>query len=242
MIALQDLFKTFDGENFALSNLSFDVRTGEILVILGSSGSGKTTLLQLLNRLIEPTSGEILYKGRPVTDITPIDWRRSLGNVFQNPSLFPHLTVADNISIVLRLLGVPSKKRYTRACELLSLVNLDPETYADRMPDELSGGQQQRVNVARALANDTEILLMDEPFSALDAVNRDSLQQEVLELNARFKKTVIFVTHDIPEALRLADRIAVMHHGRLEQIDSKEEILKNPATCFVQELMAIAQN
>jgi osmoprotectant transport system ATP-binding protein len=203
---------------------------------LGGSGSGKTTTLKMINRLIEPTSGAIEVDGQNVLAQDPVELRRSIGYVFQGIGLFPHMTVGENVSIVLRLLGRDKQEQRSRAEALLSLVELDPKEYLERFPADLSGGQQQRVGVARALAADPAYLLMDEPFGALDALTRDTLQQEVLRLKERLGKTIVFVTHDIFEALTLADRIAVMHEGQLEQVGPKEEILAEPATEFVKGL------
>jgi osmoprotectant transport system ATP-binding protein len=239
MISLKHVSKSFDSDlHFAVDDVSFDVREGETLVLLGSSGCGKTTLLKLTNRLLEPTSGTVEVDGEDIAGQDPISLRRSIGYVFQGIGLFPHMTVEENVGIVPRLLGWPSEKRRERARELLATVGLDPETYAGRFPEELSGGQQQRVGVGRALAADPAYLLMDEPFGALDALTRDALQQELLALKERLQKTILFVTHDIFEALALGDRIAVLHTGRLEQIGTREEILQQPATDFVRELFA----
>jgi len=238
MIVLRDVWKSFDGgKTFVVKGVSLEVAKGETLVLLGSSGSGKTTTLKMINRLIEPTRGTIEVDGRNVKEIDPIELRRSIGYVFQGIGLFPHMTVAENVSIPLRLLGRPKNERRKRAEELLALVGLDPKVFADRYPDELSGGQQQRVGVARALAADPEYLLMDEPFGALDAVTRDALQQELLRLKEKLRKTIVFVTHDIFEAFLLADRIAVMHEGRVEQVGTREELMRKPATEFVRSLL-----
>ena len=239
MISLQRVSKSFDdGRSFAVDDVSLDVREGETLVLLGSSGSGKTTLLKLTNRLLEPTAGTIEVDGEPIAGQDPVSLRRRIGYVFQGIGLFPHLTVEENVAMVPRLLGWPAPRRRERAHELLRLVGLDPEIHAGRFPEELSGGQQQRVGVGRALAADPAYLLMDEPFGALDALTRDTLQQELLALKGTLKKTIVFVTHDIFEALTLGDRIAVLHAGRLEQIGTKDEILKDPATAFVRELFS----
>jgi len=239
MISLKHVSKSFDGgRSFALADVSFDVLEGETLVLLGSSGCGKTTLLKLINRLLEPTSGTIEVDGEDIADPDPIALRRGIGYVFQGIGLFPHMTVEENVAMVPRLLGWPKQKRRKRTHELLEIVGLDPETYAGRFPEELSGGQQQRIGVARALAADPAYLLMDEPFGALDALTRDALQQEMLVLKERLKKTIVFVTHDIFEALALGDRIAVLHEGRLQQIGTREEILEEPATDFVRALFA----
>lgn len=237
MIVLDGVSKSYDGgRSYAVRDLSLEVREGETLVLLGSSGSGKTTALKMVNRLIEPTSGSITLDGQNVFDRDPVSVRRSIGYVFQGIGLFPHLTIQENVAIVPRLLGWSSTRRDGRAQELLDLVGLAPNEYADRFPDELSGGQQQRVGVARALAADPDYLLMDEPFGALDALTRDTLEREVLDLKERLGKTIVFVTHDIFEALTLADRVAILHAGRLEQVGSKEEVMRQPASDFVREL------
>jgi osmoprotectant transport system ATP-binding protein len=237
VIVLEGVSKSYDGgRTFAVRNLSLEVREGETLVLLGSSGSGKTTALKMVNRLIEPTSGSITLDGQNVFDRDPVSVRRSIGYVFQGIGLFPHLTIQENVAIVARLLGWSSARRDRRALELLDLVGLPPHEYADRFPDELSGGQQQRVGVARALAADPDYLLMDEPFGALDALTRDTLEREVLNLKERLGKTIIFVTHDIFEALTLADRVAILHAGRLEQVGTKGEVLRHPASDFVRQL------
>jgi len=239
MISLSHVTKAFDPtEPPAVDDVSFDVRRGETLVLLGSSGCGKTTLLKLMNGLLRPTSGRVEVDGEEVGSQDPISLRRSIGYVFQGIGLFPHMTVEENVGIVPRLLGRPPDERRLRAHELLRVVGLDPAAHAERYPEELSGGQQQRVGVARALGGDPECLLMDEPFGALDALTRDTLQQELIELREELQKTIVFVTHDIFEALTLADRIAVLHEGRLEQIGTGEELLRSPATDFVHRLFA----
>jgi osmoprotectant transport system ATP-binding protein len=237
MIRLIDVSKSFDeGQSYAVRDLNLEIAEGETLVLLGSSGCGKTTTLKMINRLIEVTSGIIEVDGKSILDQDPVELRRSIGYVFQGIGLFPHMTVEENVSVVLRLLGKPSKERRERARELLDMIDLDADQYVDRFPKELSGGQQQRVGVARALAANPNYLLMDEPFGALDALTRDTLQQEVLRLKERLGKTIVFVTHDIFEALTLADRIAVMHEGNVEQVGTKDEILSSPATDFVKGL------
>lgn len=237
MIALHNVSKSYDGgRTFAVDNVSLEVEHGETLVLLGSSGSGKTTALKMINRLVEPTSGSITIDGRDIADSEAVTLRRSIGYVFQGIGLFPHLTIRENVGIVPRLLGWSAKERRRRTFELLELVGLPPQQFADRFPDELSGGQQQRVGVARALAPDPDYLLMDEPFGALDALTRDALEAEVLDLKDRLAKTIIFVTHDIFEALTLADRIAILHDGRLEQVGSRDEVVRRPASDFVRDL------
>jgi len=236
LIRLEHISKVFPNGTEAVRDLSIEVLRGETLVLLGSSGCGKTTTLKMINRLLEPTGGDIQVDGRSVLKTDPVELRRSIGYVFQEIGLFPHMTVRENVEIVPRLLGWPSAKRGQRALDLLELVGLEPDEHAGRLPDELSGGQQQRVGVARALATDPAYLLMDEPFGALDALTRDSLQQELLALKEKLTKTIVFVTHDIFEALTLGDRIAILHKGRLQQVGTKEEVLGKPATPFVREL------
>lgn len=236
MIRLDQISKSFNqGRDWAVRDVTLEVREGETLVLLGSSGCGKTTTLKMINRLIEPSKGSIFIDGQDVLRQDPIELRRHIGYVFQGIGLFPHMTVAENVEIVLKLNGVDSAARRQRSAELLNTVGLG-DNYADRLPRELSGGQQQRVGVARALAAQPKILLMDEPFGALDAVTRDDLQTELLRLKEKLNKTIVFVTHDIFEAVRLADRIAVLHEGRLEQIGTAQEITDAPAGDFVREL------
>jgi osmoprotectant transport system ATP-binding protein len=239
VIQLQDVSKSFDGgSTFAVRNLSLSVATGETLVLVGSSGCGKTTTLKMINRLVAPTSGTVEVDGMDVLQQDPVQLRRAMGYVFQGIGLFPHMTILENVEIGLKLNGWRGAKVPRRAAETLDLVGLPPEQFAYRLPEELSGGQQQRVGVARALAHDPEYLLMDEPFGALDALTRRTLQQELAALNQRVRKTIVFVTHDILEALLLGDRLAVMHEGRLEQLAPKEEVLARPASCFVRDLFA----
>lgn len=239
MIVFENVSKSFgNGAAFAVKEVSLEVRTGETLVLLGSSGSGKTTLLRLVNRLIEPTSGRVTLAGDDIAGQDPVQLRRRIGYVFQGVGLFPHFDVAANVAIALRLLKWPRKKRMQRANELLELVGLNPATYAHRYPDELSGGQRQRIGVARALAGDPAFLLMDEPFGALDAITRHALQTELIALKRRLQKTVVFVTHDLQEAMMLGDRIAVMHQGRLEQVGLPTELVNQPKTDFVRNLFA----
>jgi osmoprotectant transport system ATP-binding protein len=239
MIVLEGVEKSFDGgATFAVRDLTLEVADGETLVLLGSSGSGKTTALKMINRLIDPTGGRIEVDGHSVFERNPVELRRSIGYVFQGIGLFPHLTVEENAGIVPRLLGWPSDRRRQRTRDVLESVGLPHAEYAARFPDELSGGQQQRVGVARALAADPAYLLMDEPFGALDALTRDTLQQELLAWKSRLEKTIIFVTHDIFEALTLADRLAILHEGRLQQVGTKEEVVREPANAFVRDLFA----
>ncbi len=237
MISLKNVRKSFDdGKSYAVGDVSFAVQEGETLVLVGSSGCGKTTTLKMINRLLDATEGTIEVDGENVSDQNPVELRRAIGYVFQGIGLFPHMTIGQNIEIVPRLLGWASHKRRDRAEELLDMVGLSPAQFYGRYGDELSGGQQQRVGVARALAADPAYLLMDEPFGALDSLTRDTLQQELVKLKERLRKTIIFVTHDIFEALALGDRIAVMHEGKLEQIGTQEELLAQPATQVVRDL------
>ncbi|MCC7408401.1 MAG: ATP-binding cassette domain-containing protein [Phycisphaeraceae bacterium] len=222
----------------AVDAVSLEVVEGQTLVMLGSSGSGKTTTLKMINRLIEPSAGTIEVDGCDVRGQDLYELRRSIGYAFQGIGLFPHMTVRQNVSIVPRLLGWPRARRRERAEELLEIVGLGAGTFAERYPRELSGGQQQRVGVARALAADPKYLLMDEPFGALDAVTRQGLQDELLAIKKRLGKTVVFVTHDIFEAMKLADRLAVLHEGRVEQVGEPGELMRNPATAFVAELLS----
>ena len=227
-----------DGGTLALRSLDLAVEPGETVVLLGSSGSGKTTALKLINRIIEPSSGSIRLGGRDVREYDAVELRRSIGYVFQGIGLFPHLTVRQNTTIVPRLAGVSGEERAEVAERLLAMVGLPADEYGDRYPDALSGGQQQRVGVARALALDPDYLLMDEPFGALDAVTRSTLQDELVELRRRLRKTLVFVTHDLFEALRIGDRIAVLHEGALHQVGTPEELGHQPATPYVRELFS----
>lgn len=237
MIRYDRVFKSYEGTNApAVRDLSLTVEDGETLVLLGPSGCGKTTLLRMTNRLEDLSSGSIEIEGEDIGRMDPVQLRRRIGYVFQGIGLFPHMTVAENAAMVLKLLGAATDERKARAEELLALVDLDPSIYGDRYPDELSGGQAQRVGVARALAANPNYLLMDEPFGALDAVTRRLLQDEMLRLKKQLGKTIVFVTHDIFEALSLGDRIAVLNKGSLEQVGTKEELVNSPASDFVSEL------
>ena len=239
MIRLRHVSKTYDGgRTYAVRDLTLEVPDGETLILLGSSGCGKTTTLKMINRLIDLSEGAIDVDGEDIADQSPVSLRRKIGYVFQEIGLFPHMTILENVEIVPRLVGWSKEQQRERAYELLDLVGLSPGDYALSYPHELSGGQQQRVGVARALAVDPGYLLMDEPFGALDAVTRDTLQQELISLKERLRKTIVFVTHDIFEALTLGDRVAVLHEGNLEQVGTKEEILEAPASEFVRDLFA----
>ncbi|MEX2467114.1 MAG: ATP-binding cassette domain-containing protein [Gemmatimonadota bacterium] len=221
----------------ALTEITLSVERGETLVLLGSSGSGKTTALKLVNRLVEPTTGEVHIGGEDVRSIDVHRLRRSIGYVFQGIGLFPHLTVAENVAVVPSLEGWEAGRTRRRVDDLLDMVGLPPDRFRRRYPDALSGGQAQRVGVARALAADPEILLMDEPFGALDAVTRVRLQGELVDLAKRLERTIVFVTHDLIEALKLGDRIAVLHRGALHQIGTGRDLHDRPATPFVRDLL-----
>ncbi|MDQ2826941.1 MAG: ATP-binding cassette domain-containing protein, partial [Actinomycetota bacterium] len=238
MIRLESLTKRWDGGQVAVDSLDLEIGDGEICMLVGPSGCGKTTTLKMINRLIEPTGGRIFLAGDDVTDSDPVELRRRIGYVIQHVGLFPHLTVADNVATVPKLLGWEKGRIRTRVDELLSLVGLDPAQYRRRYPHQLSGGQRQRVGVARALGVDPPVLLMDEPFGAVDPIARDRLQQEFLRLQAAVAKTVVFVTHDVDEAVRMGDRIAVLREGGvLEQYGSPAEVLGRPATPFVADFV-----
>lgn len=239
MIFLDEVSKQYPGQDMAaVSELSIEIKRGEFVVLVGPSGCGKTTTLRMINRLVEPTHGRIFIDGKDVTHVDVDELRRGIGYVIQQIGLLPHLTIADNIALVPKMTGVKKSERRRRAKELLEMVGLDPAAYADRYPRQLSGGQQQRVGVARALAADPPVMLMDEPFGAVDPIAREKLQMEFLRLQERIRKTIVMVTHDIDEALRLGDRIAIFGPGsRLAQFDTPLEILTNPADDFVRDFV-----
>jgi len=236
LIELRELSKRF-GELEAVSSLSLTVEPGELLVLLGGSGSGKTTTLKMVNRLVEPSSGAILLDGEDTGAIEPHALRRRIGYVFQRIGLFPHMTVAENIAITPSLLGWDDERSRARVHELLELVEL-PVDMGPRPVSELSGGQQQRVGVARALAAKPKLMLLDEPFGALDPITRERLQFSFVRIRKDLGLTAIFVTHDMLEALLLGDRIAVMHEGKLAQIGTPSELMRSPATAYVEQLMS----
>ena len=238
MIRLEHVTKQYGTGQIAVDDLTLDVGAGELCVLVGPSGCGKTTTMRMINRLIEPTSGRILLDGEDVLQMDPVQLRRRMGYVIQQIGLFPHMTIADNVGTVPRLLGWRRDRVRARVDELLHLVGLTPATYRDRYPNQLSGGQRQRVGVARALGADPDVLLMDEPFGAIDPITRERLQDEFLRLQAEVRKTVVFVTHDIEEAVKLGDQIAILQQGGiLAQHDTPAEILGAPASDFVADFV-----
>ena len=232
MIQFKNITKTYK-EDEVLKNLSFSIAKGSLVAIIGGSGSGKTTTLKMINRLIKPTSGQICIDGEDIADMDIIALRRNMGYVIQQAGLFPHMTIGQNIELIPGLEERADAQIKERTLELMEMVGLDPEVYLDRYPQDLSGGQQQRIGIARAFANDPEIILMDEPFSALDPITRTSLQDQLVALQEKMKKTIVFVTHDMSEAIKIADKICILHEGSLLQYDTAEEILKRPVNDFV---------
>src|SRR5690606_32781734 len=236
MIEIDALSKVYDGRS-AVDTVSFNVPPGTVAAIVGTSGSGKTTLLRMINRLVEPTSGAVRIDGQDTRAVRPYELRRRIGYVIQGYGLFPHITVAENIATVPQLLGWDKARITRRVDELMEIFQLEPGEYRDRFPSELSGGQQQRVGVARALAAEPNILLMDEPFGALDPIIRSKARDDLFAIQQKFGTTIILVTHDMDEAIQLADAIAVMNEGRLLQYGPPENILLNPANAFVADLV-----
>ncbi|WP_367369408.1 betaine/proline/choline family ABC transporter ATP-binding protein [Pediococcus ethanolidurans] len=224
------------GRNKAVDDFNLNVEKGEFICFIGTSGSGKTTTMRMINRMLNPSEGSIKLEGEDVLKADPVKLRRRIGYVIQNIGLMPHMTIRDNITIVPKLLKWSEEKRNERAKEMIKMVEL-PEDYLDRYPSELSGGQQQRIGVVRALAADQDLILMDEPFGALDPITRESLQDFVKDLQERLGKTLVFVTHDMDEALKLATRIVVMSHGKMVQVATPDEILRHPANEFVENLI-----
>ena len=237
MIRFENVTKRYEDGTTAVDDLSFEVAEGELVTLVGPSGCGKTTTMMMVNRLVEPTSGRVLVDGRDIAGVDPVALRRKIGYVIQQVGLFPHRTVLDNTATVPALLGWKKAAARARAAELLDLVGLDPAVYGSRYPAQLSGGQRQRVGVARALAADPPVLLMDEPFGAVDPVVRERLQNEFLALQATVRKTVLLVTHDIEEAVRMGDRMAVYGQGRIEQFDTPATVLGSPATPYVADFV-----
>lgn len=237
MIEFKNVYKRYKGGNDVLKDINLICEKGEITVFIGPSGCGKTTTMKLINRLIEPTKGNILINGKDTNEINPVELRRDIGYVIQNVGLFPHMNIARNVAAVPNLLKWDKEKTKSRSDELLRMVNLEPEQYRSRYPSELSGGQQQRVGVIRALAAEPEVILMDEPFSALDPISREQLQEELIQLQKEINKTIVFVTHDMDEALKIADKIVMMKDGEIIQAASPEQILRKPANEFVKDFI-----
>mgnify|MGYP000316343432 FL=1 len=233
MIEFQHVTKSFK-DNKVLSDISLTIEDGELVAIIGSSGCGKTKTLKMINRLIRPTKGKIFIDGKDIEDMNKVEMRRSIGYVIQQAGLFPHMTVRENIELIQRLEKKDEEQIRKNTEYLMDMVGLNGDEFLDRYPNDLSGGQQQRVGVARALANNPKIILMDDPFSALDPMTRVSLQDELIALHEKVDKTIVFVTHDMDEAIKIADKICIMKDGRILQYDTPEEILKNPANEFVE--------
>ena len=232
MITFENISKSYKNTT-VLKNISFTIKDGEFVCLIGESGCGKTTTLKMINQLIEPTSGKITINNQDIKKIDEIKLRRKMGYVIQQTGLFSHMSIRDNIEIIAKIEKVPEKNRKERVKEMMRMVDLD-ESLLDRYPNELSGGQLQRIGIARAFMIDPKIILMDEPFSALDPMSRTALQDELLKLQRKFHKTIVFVTHDMDEAIKLADKIAIMEKGHLVQYDTPENILKHPANDFVK--------
>lgn len=237
MIELKSIYKSYDSKTNIIENLNLTIHDEEFVVLIGESGCGKTTTMQMINRLIEPTKGSVFINGQDIKSINKNELRRNIGYVIQNVGLFPHKTIEENIATVPILCKKDKEQIFEKVKSLMEVVGLPYEVYAKRYPKELSGGQQQRVGVARALANDPDVILMDEPFSALDPITREQLQDELLRLHDELGKTIIFVTHDIDEAIKLGDKIAVMQHGKIVQFGSPEQLLKNPSNDFVADFI-----
>ena len=239
MIVADKVSKSFDGgKTFAAKDVSFEVEHGKVLALLGGSGSGKSTTIKMINRLIEPTSGRILVDGKDVQERDAVLLRRSIGYVFQAIGLFPHMTVEENVSMVPKLLGQEPGSYRERVRELLDMVELPANEFAERYPHQLSGGQRQRVGFARALGGDAKVMILDEPFGALDPVTRDSLQSEFKTLQEKLELTAVIVTHDMAEALLLADHIAVMFEGEVVRIGTPRELLNDPGNDYVAKLLS----
>lgn len=236
MIEFKNIKKKYK-KNTVIENFNLTIEKGKLVVLIGASGSGKTTLLKMINRLIPISDGQILINGQDIYKMDPIELRRRIGYVIQQTGLFPHMTVKENIEVIPRLIGMPNDEIEAKTIELLNMVGLDPEMYIDRYPAELSGGQQQRVGVARAFAAGAEIILMDEPFSALDPITRAELQEELFNIQKEYNKTIVFVTHDMDEAINIADKICILQKGKIIQYDTPENILKNPAGDYVEEFI-----
>ncbi|HDR7795267.1 TPA: ABC transporter ATP-binding protein [Bacillus luti] len=237
MIQFNHVSKSYEDGTKAVDSLHLEIKKGEFFVLIGPSGCGKTTTMKMINRLIETTEGSILIDGKDIQQYNINELRWNIGYVLQQIALFPHMTIAENIAVVPEMRKWSKKKIQERVDELLQMVGLDPNVYRNRMPDELSGGQKQRVGVVRALAANPKIVLMDEPFSALDPLSREQLQKDIVQLQKKIQKTIVFVTHDMQEALSLGDRICVMREGKVVQLDTPEGIIHNPKNEFVEEFV-----
>lgn len=237
VIVLDNVEKTYDDGFQALKKLNAEFKSGEITVLIGPSGCGKTTTMKMINRLITPSKGTIRINGEDISRLDPVRLRRKIGYVIQNIGLFPHMTIAQNVGIVPKLQKWDKNRIARKVDELLQMVGLDPDIYRDRYPSELSGGQQQRVGVIRALAADQDIILMDEPFSALDPISREQLQDELVRLQEELKKTIVFVTHDMDEAIKIANTIVIMKDGQIVQTGTPDQILRHPANEFVRQFI-----
>ncbi|MDA1894065.1 ABC transporter ATP-binding protein [Bacillus cereus group sp. BcHK28] len=237
MIQFNQVSKSYEGGTKAVDSLHLEIKKGEFFVLIGPSGCGKTTTMKMINRLIETTEGSILIDGKDIQEYNINELRWDIGYMLQQIALFPHMTIAENIAVVPEMRKWSKEKIKARVDELLQMVGLDPDVYRDRMPDELSGGQKQRIGVVRALAANPKIVLMDEPFSALDPLSREQLQKDIVQLQKKIQKTIVFVTHDMQEALSLGDRICIMKEGKIVQLDTPEEIIHNPKNEFVEEFI-----
>ncbi|WP_160671207.1 ABC transporter ATP-binding protein [Clostridium sp. C8-1-8] len=236
MIEFKNISKQFNNKK-VIDNFNLSIDDGEFVVLIGPSGCGKTTLLKMINKLNTPTSGEILINNKAISTIDTIELRRNIGYVIQNTGLFPHMTVKENIELIPILKGESLESISNNCKNLLSMVGLNPIEYLDRFPEELSGGQKQRVGVVRALATNADIILMDEPFSALDPITRNSLQEELFQMQQELKKTIVFVTHDMDEAIKLGSRICILENGKIAQYDTPENILKKPSSDYVEDFI-----
>ncbi|MEH7075312.1 ABC transporter ATP-binding protein [Neobacillus drentensis] len=236
MIEFKNIVKKYRTKTI-IKPFSLDIEAGQLVVFIGPSGCGKTTLLKMINKLIQPTSGKIFVNGTDISTMNPIELRRNIGYVIQNTGLFPHMSIKENLELIPKLKGESPNSIAKKTGELLELVGLDPNEYLHRYPKELSGGQQQRIGVARAFSTNSDIILMDEPFSALDPVTRSSLQDELFQMQKELNKTIIFVTHDMDEAIKIADKICILKDGDILQYDTPENILKNPANDFVEDFI-----
>ncbi|TDL76736.1 ATP-binding cassette domain-containing protein [Rhodococcus qingshengii] len=233
MIEFKDIVKKYRNKTI-IKPFSIDIEAGQLVVFIGPSGCGKTTLLKMINKLIQPSAGKIFVNGKDISNMDAIELRRNIGYVIQNTGLFPHMSIRENLELIPKLKGEDPNRIAEKTEELLHVVGLNPSEFLDRFPKELSGGQQQRVGVARAFSTDSDIILMDEPFSALDPVTRNSLQDELVQMQKELNKTIIFVTHDMDEAIKIADKICILKEGDILQFDTPENILKNPANEFVE--------